>query len=100
MSEPAPNSHLLRSLGRLARGLSALFWGLPAALLVCAETARAEWLKPLGLLPALAVAAGSIARKGAHVSSAAATLNNRRVREASMSLNALRWVAMTWNGLE
>jgi hypothetical protein len=55
MSEPAPNSQLLRSLGRLARGLSALFWGLPAALLVCAETARAEWLKPLGLLPALAV---------------------------------------------
>ena len=55
MSEPAPNSQLLRSLGRLARGLSALFWGLPAALLVCAETARAEWLRPLGLLPALAV---------------------------------------------
>ena len=46
---------MLRSLGRLARGLSALFWGLPVALLVCAETARADWLKPLGLLPALAV---------------------------------------------
>jgi hypothetical protein len=55
MSEPAPNPDLLRSLGRLARGLSALFWGLPVALLVCAETARADWLKPLGLLPALAV---------------------------------------------
>jgi hypothetical protein len=51
----APNPQLLRSLGRLARGLSALFWGLPAALLVCAETARAEWLKPMGFLPALAV---------------------------------------------
>jgi len=35
--------------------LSALFWGLPAALLICAETARADWLKPLGFLPALAV---------------------------------------------
>ena len=55
MSEPVPNPQLLRSLGRLARGLSALFWGLPAALIVCAETARADWLKPLGMLPALAV---------------------------------------------
>jgi len=45
---------LLRSLGRLARGLSALFWGLPATLVVLAETARADWLKPLGLLPGLA----------------------------------------------
>lgn len=55
MPEPSPNPQLLRSLGRLARGLSALFWGLPAALIVCAETARADWLKPLGILPALAV---------------------------------------------
>ena len=45
---------LLRSLGRLARGLSALFWGLPATLIICAETARASWLKPLGMIPALA----------------------------------------------
>jgi len=51
----APNPQLLRSLGKLARGLSALFWGLPAALLIGAETARADWLKPLGFLPALAV---------------------------------------------
>jgi hypothetical protein len=51
----ADNPQLLRSLGKLARGLSALFWGLPAALLIGAETARAEWLKPLGFLPALAV---------------------------------------------
>jgi hypothetical protein len=51
----SPNPQLLRSLGKLARGLSALFWGLPAALLICAETARADWLKPLGFLPALAV---------------------------------------------
>ena len=55
MPDAPPNPQLLRSLGKLARGLSALFWGLPAALLVSAETARAEWLKPLGFLPALAV---------------------------------------------
>lgn len=49
------NPELLRSLGRLARGLSALFWGLPAALIVCAETVKADMLKPLGIVPALAV---------------------------------------------
>jgi len=55
MDKPAPNPQLLRSLGKLARGLSALFWGLPAALLIAAETARADWLKPLGVLPLLAI---------------------------------------------
>jgi len=50
-----PDPQLLRSLGKLARGLSALFWGLPATLLISAETARADWLKPLGILPALAI---------------------------------------------
>jgi hypothetical protein len=49
----SPNAELLRSLGQLARGLSALFWGLPVSLIICAETARASWLKPLGMLPAL-----------------------------------------------
>ena len=55
MPEFAPDPKLLRSLGKLARGLSALFWGLPATLLISAETARAEWLKPLGVLPLLAI---------------------------------------------
>jgi hypothetical protein len=55
MPELAPNPQLLRSLGKLARGLSALFWGLPASLLIAAETARADWLKPLGILPLLAI---------------------------------------------
>jgi hypothetical protein len=55
MPNASSNPQLLRSLGKLARGLSALFWGLPAALLIGAETARAGWLKPLGFLPALAV---------------------------------------------
>src|SRR5580658_6935994 len=55
MDKSAPDPQLLRSLGKLARGLSALFWGLPATLLISAETARADWLKPLGLLPLLAI---------------------------------------------
>ena len=41
MSDTLAKPELLRSLGRLVRGLSALFWGLPAALLICVETARA-----------------------------------------------------------
>jgi hypothetical protein len=49
-----PNAELLRSLGKLARGLSALFWGLPAALIISAETVRVEMLKPIGIVPALA----------------------------------------------
>ncbi len=48
-------AELLRSLGKLARGLSALFWGLPSTLIVCAETTKADWLKPLGIIPALVV---------------------------------------------
>jgi hypothetical protein len=52
---PPPNAELLRSLGKLARGLSALFWGLPAALIVCAETTRIELLQPVGIVPALVV---------------------------------------------
>jgi hypothetical protein len=44
MPDTAPNPELLHSLGRLVRGLSALFWGLPAALIVCIGTAVAGWL--------------------------------------------------------
>jgi hypothetical protein len=55
MPDASSNPQLLRSLGKLARGLSALFWGLPAALIVCAETAKVEVLKPLGIAPALAI---------------------------------------------
>jgi hypothetical protein len=50
-SEPRPD--LLPSLGRLARGLSALFWGLPVALVICVQTAKAEWLRPLGVVAPL-----------------------------------------------
>ncbi len=51
MPEPAPNAELMRSLGRLVRGLSALFWGLPLALVVCVWTAHPQWLRPFGLAP-------------------------------------------------
>ena len=44
----AAKAELLRALGRLVRGLSALFWGLPVALLIDVETARSDWLGFLG----------------------------------------------------
>ena len=53
MSDPQPNPELLRSLGRLARGLSALFWGLPASLIICIGTASAGWFKGFSAVPAL-----------------------------------------------
>jgi len=52
-----PNPELLRSLGHLVRGLSALFWGLPVTLLVCVHTclqaADTEILRHLGAFPPL-----------------------------------------------
>lgn len=56
VSDGAPASttdpqSLLSSLGRLVRGLSALFWGLPIALIVCVQTAKTDWLQPLGVFP-------------------------------------------------
>jgi len=53
MPELAPKPELLRSLGRLARGLSALFWGLPLALIICVQTAKTEWLRSLSVIPPL-----------------------------------------------
>lgn len=55
MPDPAPSAELLRSLGKLARGLSAVFWGLPAALIVSAHAASAEWLAPWIVIPVLAL---------------------------------------------
>jgi hypothetical protein len=49
--QPAPNSELLSSLGQLVRGLSALFWGLPIALVVCVQSANGEWFTQLGAAP-------------------------------------------------
>jgi hypothetical protein len=54
MPNPTPDPELLRSLGKLTRGLSALFWGLPVALIVSAETARLNFIEPFEIVPALA----------------------------------------------
>jgi len=51
MPDPVPNAELLRSLGRLVRGLSALFWGLPIALITCVWTAYPQWVSPFRLVP-------------------------------------------------
>src|SRR5258707_11714841 len=51
MPDLVPNAELLRSLGRLVRGLSALFWGLPIALIVSFHTATADSLRSFGILP-------------------------------------------------
>ena len=48
ISEPAAKAELLRRLGRLVRGLSALFWGLPLTLLVYIQTARTDFFDALG----------------------------------------------------
>jgi len=51
MSDPAPNAELLRSLAKLVRGLAALFWGLPLALIVCVWTAQSYRLRTFGFVP-------------------------------------------------
>ena len=48
MSDLAPKAELLRRLGKLVRGLSALFWGLPLALLVYIQTAKTDFFDALG----------------------------------------------------
>ena len=55
MPETPPNPELLRALGRLVRGLSALFWGLPVALAVCVQTVRLDMLRTFGVLPPVLV---------------------------------------------
>jgi hypothetical protein len=55
-------AELLRSMGKLVRGLSTLFWGLPITLLVYVQTARTDWLDSLewgAMVPAI-VASGSL----------------------------------------
>jgi hypothetical protein len=54
MPDLPASPELLRSLGRMARGLSALFWGLPAALIACVSAARADFLRFSGVIPAMA----------------------------------------------
>ena len=52
-TELAPTPELLSALGRLVRGLSLMFWGLPIALVVCVQTAKGDWFRPLGVFPPL-----------------------------------------------
>ena len=54
MPDTPPNPELLRSLGRLVRGLSALFWGLPAALIIGVGTAVSGWFRAFSIAPACA----------------------------------------------
>ncbi len=51
MADPVPNAELMRSLGRLVRGLSAVFWGMPITLLVSVQGAVTDWLRPMGMFP-------------------------------------------------
>lgn len=53
MPDNTPNAELMHSLGRLVRGLSALFWGLPLALVLGVQTAKTDWLLPFGFTPPL-----------------------------------------------
>ncbi len=56
MSSDPAKAELLRSLARLVRGLSALFWGLPFTLITYVQTGRTDWLDFLGamaLFPAM-----------------------------------------------
>jgi hypothetical protein len=55
MPDASSNPELLRSLGRLARGLSALFWGLPAWIIISVETTKVDLLKLPGIIPAMAL---------------------------------------------
>jgi len=53
MADSSASPSLLWSLGRLVRGLSALFWALPLVLLASVETAMVERFRSIGLWPAL-----------------------------------------------
>jgi hypothetical protein len=53
MAETTLNTELLPALGRLARGLSALFWGLPLALILSFQSTRADAPGFFAILPAI-----------------------------------------------
>jgi hypothetical protein len=59
MADADRNAALLSSLRRLVRGLSALFWGLPVALLISFQFAlgHGDWLKSFGITPMTAITA-------------------------------------------
>lgn len=49
--DPSSHSALLSALGRMVRGLSLIFWGLPIALVICVQSAKGDWFRPLGIIP-------------------------------------------------
>ncbi len=51
MPDRPPQPELMRSLGYLVRGLSVLFWALPVSLVVCVQTAQADYLRIFGIIP-------------------------------------------------
>ena len=53
MLDSAAHAAVLHSLSRLVRGLSALFWGLPASLIICVGTANAGWFSTFKIVPAM-----------------------------------------------
>lgn len=58
--EVTPKAQVLRALGKLVRGLSALFWSLPLMLIIYVQTARTDWLQSFGamaMLPSIGVSA-------------------------------------------
>lgn len=60
MPDASPHPELLRALGRLVRGLSALFWGLPIAFILSVGTASAGWFDTMhffGFIPSLVATA-------------------------------------------
>jgi hypothetical protein len=59
MPESPPRPELMRSLGDLVRGLSVLFWALPASLIICVQTAQADYLRIFGVFPAM-LSTGSV----------------------------------------
>jgi hypothetical protein len=57
VADLTPTPELLRSLARLVRGLSCLFWGLPLALVVSMPEVQSAWLGRVGYIPPVAAAA-------------------------------------------
>jgi len=55
MSDGLNNPKLMWSLGRLVRGLSALFWGLPLTLVASVGVARMGWFRDFGVLPVVLI---------------------------------------------
>jgi hypothetical protein len=57
-TEISPKAQVLRSLGKLVRGLSTLFWSMPVMLVVFVQTAKTDWLQSFhawAFIPAVVV---------------------------------------------